>query len=109
MVRSKAATDSDEASWHGRLAAAVARVAGRCGSVKGVAVRPRSPTEGPYARWRVPSPWLTGRRARRFPWTHGGERHAGALALAQGIALESDALGVVHDTIENGGAEPVTN
>jgi hypothetical protein len=40
LVRSKAATDFDKAGRHGPLAAAVARVASRCGSVKGVAATP---------------------------------------------------------------------
>jgi hypothetical protein len=110
VVRSKAATDSDEAGWHGRLAAAVARVAGRCGLVKGVAARARSPTEGPYARRRVPFTVAHGRRARGSAVDPRGRASCGsAPALAQGDALELGALGVVHNAIEKGGGEPVTN
>jgi hypothetical protein len=61
-------------------------------------------------RRRMPFTVAHGRRARGSAVDPRGRASCGsAPALAQGDALELGALGVVHDAIEKGGGEPVTN
>ena len=92
LVRSKAATDSDEAGRHGQLAAAIGRVAGRCGSVKGVAAT--SPARALHRG---------SRGTRGVAMDPRGERHEGARwRLRRESPLSSMRWGVVHDAMENG-------